>query len=340
MRPLLGIELGPGRAVLVLVHDARATGELLHAAAHHVVKYGDPVRLAEDLRRLRVEHRLPRRARVVIWPERGDAGVTPVDSASAAAGFKPDVWQLRERLRPIVRAGFRVSAALAPSEAAAALAALASASPVAALAVAPEGGALAVTSGGRTLLTREIAWKFAPPGPGAPLVDRYAFAAQVLPLVTHALGSVRERFGVAVERVVLCGSAPALRTLAAPLIEELDLEVETLDGIDGVSGLDADPDVAATVQLAAGAALAPEDAGVIEGLGRPVLTPARILAGTAAAAAVILLVLLFWPARLASALPSRTSATSGGSKPRRVAPPPNTHSAFLGEPCAKKSVSA
>ena len=297
MRPLLGIELGPRRCVLVLVEDRRETGGTLHATARHVVKYEDPVRLAESLRRLGAEARLPRRARVVIWPGSGDSGVTPVDSASAAPDFRPGVWQLRERLRPLVRAGFRVDAALVPTEAAAVLASLGSASPAAVLVVAPEGGALAIVSGGRSLFSRELSWKFAPPAEDASLVDRYAFAAQVLPLVSHAMGLVGRRQGVRVDRLLLCGSAPNLRMLAAPLIEELDVEVETLDGVGGIQGHDADPETWAGFQLAAAAAVAPEEAGIVEGLSRPVLTPVRIFAGAAAAAVVILLVLLFWPAR-------------------------------------------
>lgn len=296
MRPLLGIELGPRRCVLVLVDDGRATDGLLQASARYVVEYEDPVRLAEDLRRLRVEHRLPRRARVVIWPGSGDSGVTPVDSPSAVTVFRPDVWQLRERLRPLVRAGFRVGAALVPSEAAAVLASLGPASPAAVLVVATEGGSLAIVSGGKSVFSRELSWKFSPPAADAGLVDRYAFAAQVLPLISHTIDRVRRR-GVRVERVLLCGPAPGLRMLAGPLIEELDVEVETLDGIGGIPGAGDDPDTSAGFQLAAAAAAAPDEAGIVEGLARPVLTPARILAGAAAAAAVILLVLLFWPAR-------------------------------------------
>lgn len=289
--------------MLVLVDDRRATDGVLLAIARHVVKYEDPVRLAADLRRLRASKRLPREARVVIWPDPGDPGVISVDNPGAATAFRPDVWQLRERLRPIVRAGFRVKAALAPAEAASVIAGLGAASPAAVLVIAPEGGSLAIVTGGDTVFAREIAWKFAPPARDAALVDRYAFAAQVLPLVEHAIRSVRERYAARAERLVLCGAAPALRMLAAPLIEELDVEVETLDGVGGVPGLASDPDAAAEAQLAAGAALAPDGAGVIDGLGRKVVTPARLLLGTVAAVAVILLVLLFWPARQASGSP-------------------------------------
>jgi len=310
MRPHLGIELGPSRCVLVLVDDRRPTDGVLRALARHVVKYEDPVRLAADLRRLRAAQRLPREARVVIWPGIGDPGVISVDSPGAATGFRPGVWHLRERLRPIVRAGFRVKAALAPAEAAAVIAGLGAASPAAVLVIEPEGGSLAIVTGGDTVFAREVAWKFAPPSRDAALVDRYAFAAQVIPLVAHAIRTARERYAARVERLVLCGSAPALRMLAAPLIEELDVEVETLDGVGGVPGLASDPDAAAAAQLAAGAALASEEAGVIDGLGRRTVTPARLLVGAAAAAAVILLVLLFWPARQAfgSAGPGRRYA--------------------------------
>lgn len=337
MRPLLGIELGPSRCVLVAVEDGREAGGALHATARHVVKYTDPVRLTEDLRRLRAEHRLPRRARVVVWPGAGDSGVNPVDSPTAASGFRPDLWQLRERLRPIVRAGFRVRGVLAPSEAAAVLGSIGSPSPVLVMAIAPDGGALAVVSGGRTVLARDLSWRFAPPRPDAAMVDRYAFAAQVLPLVSHVIAETR-RQGVRVDRIVLCGAAPGVRMLAAPMIEELDLEVETLDGVGGVLVPDAAADDAAALQLAAAAATAPDDAGILEGLDRPVLTPARILVGAAAAAAVILLVLLFWPARQASGPPA-SSATPGSTKPKRVEPD-RVRSAMVGVPCARKSVSA
>ena len=346
MRPLLGIELGPRRCVLVLVDDRRETEGTLHAVAQHVVKYEDPHRLAEDLRRLRVAQRLPRRARVVIWPGSGDSGVIPVDSASAAQGFRPDLWQLRERLRPLVRAGFRVRAALVPSEAAAVLASLGSASPAAVLVVAPEGGSFAIVSGRGTLFSRELSWKFAPPAEDAALVDRYAFAAQVLPLMSHSIDAVRRQQGVRVDRLLLCGPAPGLRMLAAPLIEELDVEVETLDGVGGITESGADPDASSGFQLAAAASVAPDEAGIVEGLSRPVLTPARVLAGAAAAAAVILLVLLFWPARQASVPRGKTSATSGGRAPRRVAPPDPRREVPAGirrvveRLCARKSVSA
>ena len=338
MRPVLGIELGPARCVLVLVDDRRGTHGTVHVAAHHVVQYEDPVSLANELRRLRVQRRLPRRARVVVWPGSGDSGVTPADKPAAAAPFAPSAWRLRERLRPIVRAGFRVSGALTPAQAVASLASLNGGPAVAAgLAVDERGGALAVVRGESTLLARELAWKIPAPPAGAALVDRYAFVSQVVPHLGEAMAAVRRSHAARVERVVLCGPAPGLRTLAAPLIEELDVEVETLDG-PGVVTADGEADEVALVQLAAGAAIAPPGFAALprpdDGRG---LTAARLMLGAAAAAAVIVLVLLFWPAPQAST-PRRPAAGAEGS--RDASALQDVRSAFLGESCARKSVSA
>ena len=311
MRPVLGIELGPSRCVLVLVDDHREAGTV-RVLSHHVVKYEDSGSLIQDLRRLRVAERLPRHARVVLWPRPGDAGVTPVDSPAVGDGFTLDLWRLRERLRPIVRAGFRVSGAVTPAQAVASLASLdGGGSVVAGLAVDEHAGSLAVVQGGSLLVSRELAWKFRAPGEDAPLVDRYAFAAQILPQMTQALSTL----GTPVDRIVLCGAVPALRALALPMIEELDVEVETLDGLGGVV-FEGDPDAAASAQLGAGAAVAARDVSLVPGLGgRPALTPGRVMIGAAAAAAMIVLVLLFWPAPQAS---QPRGSTTGGEGVREV----------------------
>ena len=41
--------------------------------------------------------------------------------------------------------------------------------------------------------------------------------------------------GTPVDAVVTCGNLPELRSLTMPLIEELDVEVETLDSLEGLS---------------------------------------------------------------------------------------------------------
>lgn len=333
MRPVLGIELGPTRCALVLVEDGRDAGGEVRVVAHHVVKYMETGDLSGDLKRLRVSHRLPRRARVVLWPREGDPGVTPVDRSGTAGGFSPGLWHVRERLRPLVRAGFRITGAITPAQALAALVSLGGApGAVGGLAVDERAGSLAIVGREGLIDSRVFAWKFPAPGADAPLLSRYAFAAQVLPQLRRAIDAARDTHAARVEKIVLCGPAPALRALASPMIEELDVEIETLDGSGGVVS-DAEPDAAASAQLAAGAAVAAREVSVIPGMGsRAALTPARVVVGAAAAAAVILLVLLFWPAPQASRTRRATTGLEGTSEAR---PLPGQRSALRGEPALR-----
>src|SRR5687767_15959880 len=68
--------------------------------------------------------------------------------------------------------------------------------------------------------------------------------------------------GAVVERAVTCGDLPDLRSLTMPLIEELDLEVETLGSSEGLrpsSGAAQDrfAEAAPAIRLACAAAVAP-----------------------------------------------------------------------------------
>ena len=51
---------------------------------------------------------------------------------------------------------------------------------------------------------------------------------------SRGIAAVRADRGLTVEAAVTCGDLPDLRSLTMPLIEELDLEVETLDSTDGL----------------------------------------------------------------------------------------------------------
>ena len=73
---------------------------------------------------------------------------------------------------------------------------------------------------------------------GTPFLDkRRAFrtarslpvVSQLAPQLQHVIDLVRPVHGVTVTSVVACGNLPDLRSLAMLLIEEMDLEVETLD---------------------------------------------------------------------------------------------------------------
>ena len=66
-------------------------------------------------------------------------------------------------------------------------------------------------------------------GAGSELLDRYLLVSQIAPQLQHVIDLVRPVYGVTVTSVVACGNLPDLRSLAMLLIEEMDLEVETLD---------------------------------------------------------------------------------------------------------------
>ena len=66
-------------------------------------------------------------------------------------------------------------------------------------------------------------------GARSELLDRYLIVSQIAPQLAHVIELVRPVYGVTVTTVVACGNLPNLRSLAMLLIEEMDLEVETLD---------------------------------------------------------------------------------------------------------------
>ena len=68
----------------------------------------------------------------------------------------------------------------------------------------------------------------------AQLLQRYSLVAQLAPEVRRGIAAVRANRGLTVEQAVTCGDLPELRSLTMPLIEELDLEVETLDSTEGL----------------------------------------------------------------------------------------------------------
>lgn len=300
MSPLLGIELGPSRCVLALVDGRRGSRGALRVMDHHVVRYQDPAQLTGLLKDLRTRLKLPRQARVAVWPE------TPEGAPAGAA--------LRAMLRPLVKAGFRPQRVVGATDAAGALAALVSPLASCAIALNPEAGAIAVVHRDKVLAAKTLTWRTPPPAGDASLLERYSFISHLAPEAKRLIAGVRGDHDIRVERVVLCGSVRAIRAFAAPLIEELDVEVDVLDGLDGVTERVEviEPDRTAAAQLAAGAALVAGPAGLP---GTPILTVSRILIvlGVAAAVALILLLVLFWPGPRADGLNSAVWGAPRGS---------------------------
>lgn len=155
-----------------------------------------------------------------------------------AAAAAPD---LTARVRPILDAGFDVEGMVTPSLA---LLSLARQRPgvipgvaVAYLAVAPTAVALAVVRDGVLLFAREIPWGYHSERASdrGRVFDRQRFTEKLGSELRRSFLFVRQTLKTDVSQLAICGDMPELRSMTAPLIEALDLEVETLDSLEGLA---------------------------------------------------------------------------------------------------------
>ena len=205
---MTGIELTADSCVLVGIRPGEGS---LRLAAVEILELSawPPRRLARTRRK-----RFDARAVVVAW--------TPEEPA----------------LEPLRRAGFVLEEKLTPEEALALLARSrrpAGTGASAWLALSRQGAAIVITHGADTLFSTRVAWKYsAAVRPNDQLLQRYLLVAHLAPALQHGMARVKAEHGLAVESVFTCGGLPELRSLTMPLIEELDLEVETLDTLEGL----------------------------------------------------------------------------------------------------------
>lgn len=310
MRNVCGIELGPDSCVIVAARRGRDATEVL---ALHVIEPGEwpahDTAITAALRAVRRKKRFPRRAAVIVW------GLP--DMASAA---EPST---RAAVRPIVDAGFRVESILTPPQALAALAAASSRpdgdAAIAWLALNRHGAAIAIVRNGELLFARSFDWIYQPllQGSKAQLLQRYSLVAHLAPEVQRGIAAVRSSHGVDVTTAVTCGDLPELRSLTMPLIEELDLEVETLDSIDGLRAVgrargERFAESAPAIRIAAAAAAAPRATR-----GASVSPTGRALAAAAILIILAWAVYRFWPVHPQAPPPF----ASGGAAPAAPASP-------------------
>ena len=138
---------------------------------------------------------------------------------------------------------------------------------VAALSLNSHGAAIAIVSGTEVIHSRIVEWSLGTPfvgqrGARSELLDRYLLVAQLAPQLQHDIDLVRPVHGVTVTSVVACGNLPDLRSIAMLLIEEMDLEVETLDSaelLDPGAAPGTLADSVASLQLAAAVASSGEN---------------------------------------------------------------------------------
>jgi hypothetical protein len=275
--------------------------------------------LAAELRALRRSKGFPRHARVVSWEFTGSSRHT--DPAVSA------------RLKPLLAAGFRIHHILTPPEALAEIARRRPRAPghtAAWLALNVHGAAIAIVRDGRLLFGRTFEWNYSfdIEGPRAEMLQRYSIVSHLAPEVRRGISLVRSSYGASVETAITSGDLPDLRSLTMPLIEELDLEVETLDSSEGLHAAgrarsDRFAELAPVLRLAAAAATAPvRRRRRIPVMGRML----RFAAAAAIVATAASLAYRYWPvpARRAAdrvttdsvGVPTPTSGISPASSPR------------------------
>jgi hypothetical protein len=181
--------------------------------------------IAAELRAQRRSKRFPRQARVVAWA-----------LAEPARRSDPAVRLLIE---PLLEAGFLIQHVFTAPEALAEIARTRPRDPgtaVAWMALNAQGAAIAIVRDGQQLFGRTFAWQYSvgAVGPRAEMLQRYSLVSHLAPELRQGIARVRSGHGAVVERAITCGDLPDLRSLTMPLIEELDLEVETLDSTEGL----------------------------------------------------------------------------------------------------------
>lgn len=330
-----GIELGPDTCVLAGVRTTR-TGVADVVALHAIEPAmwpGHGTALADLLRGIRRSKRFPRRAHIVAWglPENA------INDATSRAG-----------MRPISDAGFRVDTIVTPPQALAILAATRSKpgpanTAVAWLALNTHGAAIAIVGGAELLFARTFQWTYNPHllEAKAQLLQRYSLISHLAPEVRRGITAVRASHNVSVDAAVTCGDLPELRSLTMPLIEELDLEVETLDSIEGLrpvgeAKLERLAEAAPAIRLACAVALS----GVQRRPSGLVRRFARVAAVLALIAAAAFGVAAYWqrinPPRLTAVRVNQPAPPAAKKPPLKVATQKNAPS-LAGAPAVKGS---
>jgi len=151
---------------------------------------------------------------------------------------QPD--ELRSRLQPLVDAGLDIQRAVTPALAHAAVVQQRWASfpdaVTAVLSVNARATALTVLRGRIVLFAREMPWGHETERAeqaGAPL-DANRFASMLASELRRSFVSLKQVHRVDVTHVLVCGDLPEPRALTGPLMNELGVEVETLDALEGL----------------------------------------------------------------------------------------------------------
>jgi len=224
MSTVTAIELGADICALARASVRHGDVHLLAADTLDPAAFPGTDAFATALRRSRRTLGLPRRCRVVVW-----------GLAEGARKNDDDVLPL---IAPLSAAGFTVDRVVSPCNALAALARLKTSRRENAtcwLAINRGGVAIVVVRPGKQLYSHSFVWDstIGATGSQARMLQRYSLVAHLAPEVKRAMSAAREQ-GSSIDAIITCGNLPDLRSLTMPLIEELDVEVETLDSLEGL----------------------------------------------------------------------------------------------------------
>jgi hypothetical protein len=193
---------------------------------------------------------------------RGEPGHHPKREVSFFAAGSDDI---RARLRPIVEAGFIIEGVTTPCGALWSQARLRRPSLPgevhAHVALGVTQSALGIFGDGALLYARDLDWGYAAPSLGTPVAyDRHVLADRLSTELRRSFLYLKQYWEQDVSQVLLCGDMPEIRSLTAPLIDRLNIEVETLDTLDGIDTTGLPPgfaDLAPTLRLASSIAVEP-----------------------------------------------------------------------------------
>jgi hypothetical protein len=164
-------------------------------------------------------------------------GVSTLSAKREVIFVAASALEIRSRIQPLIEAGLLVEAVTTPPLALGSIPRLRRGTipgtPVALLALGSTTSALAIVRDGLLLFAREMPWGCEGLG-GRPL-DREQLAAKVAAELRRSFLFFKQSNRAEIGQVLMCGDAPELRALTAPLIMALDLEVETLDSLDGIN---------------------------------------------------------------------------------------------------------
>ncbi len=171
-----------------------------------------------------------------IGATRGEPGHHPKREVSFFAAGSDDI---RARLRPIVEAGFIVEGVTTPCGALWSQARLRRPSLPgevhAHIALGVSQSALGMFADGALLYARDLDWGYAAPSLGTPVaLDRDLLAERLAIELRRSFLYLKQYWEQDVSQVLLCGDMPDIRSLTAPMIDRLNIEVETLDTLDGM----------------------------------------------------------------------------------------------------------